>query len=238
MSYNRKNTIIKTIIFQVTTAIIIALISLFLIYYVQGYRVDWKNMSLIQTGVMVLFTDPAPDRIVINGEEQEVDNELALSLTPGHYDVEISKEGFSTWQRSLNVGSEIVASEKDIILFRTNPETTTLLEQKNIDLINAPDTTLVEFAPQELHSNGHEIWVNSNLVTRFSKDATNVKWYPDMAHIMYQMDDEIRIIEATGYNDTLLVKLSSDSLSRFAIGGKGKELYFTDNDLYFKAIIK
>jgi len=195
MSYNRKNTIIKTIIFQVTTAIIIALISLFLIYYVQGYRVDWKNMSLIQTGVMVLFTDPAPDRIVINGEEQEVDNELALSLTPGHYDVEIY-------------------------------------------LINAPDTTLVEFAPQELHSNGHEIWVNSNLVTRFSKDATNVKWYPDMAHIMYQMDDEIRIIEATGYNDTLLVKLSSDSLSRFAIGGKGKELYFTDNDLYFKAIIK
>lgn len=238
MSYNRKNTIVKTIIFQITASIIIILIALFLILYVQGYRVDWNNWKLIQKGVMVLFTEPDPDRIVINGEEQEVDDEFALSLTPGHYEILITKENYSSWTRTLNVGSEIVASQKDIVLFRINPETSELSDQKNIDLINAPDTTLVEFAPEELSSNGHEIWVNGNLVTRFSKDVVSVKWYPDMAHIMYQMDDEIRIIEVSGFNDTLLVKLLSDSPSRFAIGGKGKELYFTDNDLYFKATIK
>ncbi len=238
MGYNRKNTIIKTIIFQVTTAIIIALISLFLIYYVQGYRVDWNEMKLIKTGVVVLFSEPMPDEIIINGEKQEVDDNFAMSLQPGHYDVEINKEGYTTWQRTLNVDSKIVVSQKDIVLFISDATVSELTNQKNIDLINVPDTTLVEFAPEELNTNGHEIWVNGKLVTRFSKDVSNVKWYPDMSHIMYQMDDEIRVIEATGYNDTLLVKLSSSSPSRFAIGGKGKELYFTDNNLYYKATIK
>ena len=238
MHYNRKNTIFRTIIFQVSVTVVIAIIALSLILYVQGYRVDFENMKLIRTGVLVLFTDPKPDNIIINGEDQTVDEKFAKSLLPGHYDVEITKEDFNSWSRTMNVDSEIVASNKDIVLFRSNSITHELTEQKNIDLINVPDTALIEFAPERLSSNGHEIWVNGNLVTRFSKEITAVKWYPDMAHIMYQMDNEIRIVEVSGYNDTLLVKLSSNSPSRFAIGGKGKELYFTDIDLYFQVTIR
>ncbi|OQA02788.1 MAG: hypothetical protein BWY68_00917 [bacterium ADurb.Bin400] len=76
------------------------------------------------------------------------------------------------------------------------------------------------------------------MVARFSKPVIRAMWYPDLEHIVYQQGKQIRVMEKTGLNDTLLVELSSDSPTVFTIGNKGQELYYADNGEYYWTNIK
>ena len=107
-----------------------------------------------------------------------------------------------------------------------------------INYLNSPETPLAENARNKLAYNKYEIWTDDKLVTRFSEPIANVLWHPDYEHILYQENNQIRIIGKDGFNDTILANLLSSSSAKFMIGGQGRELYYIDNGQYKKAIIQ
>src|SRR3990167_8039556 len=110
------------------TALFFTLVLLFcvatpaLILYSLGYRVDWREGKVAQTGGLYGKTAPANAAVSINGKEEKKTDflfgELFLdNLLPGTYRVRIEKEGYKPWQKNLPVQEKQVTEAKNVMLF-------------------------------------------------------------------------------------------------------------------------
>ena len=237
MHNNRVKRLPKIIAGQLIVSAVIIIIASLLILYSQGYKMNWKTFKFYKTGMVLLISDPMPDRISISGIDYEPRTQFSKNFTPGYYDIKISKDLYQDWSRTIYIAPERLDAFKDITLFLKAPKITALADQGKIGFLNSPNEYLAVNSKNDLRFQSHEIWVNNMIVTRLSKPIVSAVWYPDFDHVVYQAGDEIRIIENEGFNDTLLIKLSSDVPSKFAIGNKGRELYYTDNNQYYQAQI-
>jgi len=101
------------------------------VLYSQGYRVDFDNKKLSQTGGLFLKTLPKQAEIYLDGKlEKKTDfffgSALVENLLPKRYLVEVKKEGFYSWTKTLEVKEKQVTDAKNIILFPENIELETL----------------------------------------------------------------------------------------------------------------
>lgn len=238
MTNQRSKRLPKIFLGQFLVAFVILIIALTLIFYAQGWRINFNTLKIYKTGLFLLSSSPIPDKIFIGNNEFNGKKEFTQNLLPGSYKVRALKNGYVEWSREITIKPEMVSYYNNVILIRQDIKVENLVDQSKIIFLNSPDTILVENAKDKLAFNKYEIWTDDRLITRFSEPISNVKWYPDMQHIIFQQGDEIRIIDNGGFNNILLVKLSSAEQTRFQIGGQGQELYFFDNGEYKKAIIK
>ncbi len=93
-----------------------------LILYSQGYRIDLKNRSITQTGGLFLKTQPKKTEVFIEGESRSqtdffFGSVLIENLLPQKYDVEVKKEGYHSWKKTVEINPKEVTEFKDITLF-------------------------------------------------------------------------------------------------------------------------
>jgi len=185
-----------------------------------------------------LESNPKPDQVFINGKEQAVKSSFAINITPGDYNVSVSKAGYQDWSIYLHAESEKLYDFKDVELFLSVPQVSELTEQSKIDYLNSPDSVLAENAAEDLNFNNYEIWIGNKLVTRFSDPISGVKWFPDMKHVIFCKSNAIWSVEDSGSNITKLFDYDSGTQIKFAVGGQGKEIYYYDGNKYFRVRIK
>jgi hypothetical protein len=96
------------------------------ILYSQGYRININAKEgekiLTSTGGIFVKTLPKQVDVYLNGKLAEktdflFGSVLLENLLPGKYDVEISKEGYATWKKTLIVKEREVTEAKGIVLF-------------------------------------------------------------------------------------------------------------------------
>ena len=90
-----------------------------LIMYSIGYRIDWGNLSIIETGIISIDIQPKDATIYISGIK--INKKLPLHLTnrmPGAYALRIEKIGYKTWEKNIDVKSKQTTYIKDINLLR------------------------------------------------------------------------------------------------------------------------
>ena len=135
------------------TALFFSLVLLFstatpaLILYSLGWRIDWKERKVAQTGAFYFRTDPANAAIFINNKTRKKTDFLfgtllIDNLLPGIYDVKIEKEEYGTWQKNLIVREKQVTEAKNVALFPAKISLKTLFDS----VINAwpsPDMSLL-----------------------------------------------------------------------------------------------
>lgn len=236
---NRRTKLLPKIVFgQALFGLAICVIAFTTIFYAEGYRFDVRTLKISRTGVLLLEYLPKEANISINDKNICTSNPCVKNLPSGQYDIEISESGFQDWVLHLNLQSESVNVYKDIVLFRDTIVSTELTDSSKIAILNSPTDVLASNTADRMYYNSHEIWIGDKLLTRLSGNINRAVWYPDMAHIVFQIDDEIRVIETNGKNDILLVKLSQNKLTNFGIGSRGEELYYADNDKNMIAVIR
>lgn len=236
---NRRTKLLPRIIFgQLAVALLICFIALSTIAYAQGYRFDYKHWRFLRTGILVLNYSPNDATPVINNKKICIKYPCVLNLPAGRYDIKVTKDGFYDWSQTSKLDSESVNIFQNIILFKEQAIVTVLADSQKISQISLPVDTLAINVESKLIYNDNEIWVGDQLVTRLSSLIVRAIWYPDLTHIVYQQGNAIRVIEKSGRNDTLLVGLKQTEPTAFAIGNKGQELYFIDQNQYFEAIIR
>ena len=121
------------------TRTILFLICLFLflliapsaILYSQGYRFDFENKKLTQTGGLFLKVLPKQVEVFIDGKlKKKTDfffgSILIENLLPKKYKIEIKKEGYFAWEKNLEIKEKEVTEAKNVILFPENPNFTIL----------------------------------------------------------------------------------------------------------------
>lgn len=239
MNNSRTKQLPRIIISQTIVGLIMFVFAMFILFFAQGYRFNWKSMKVIKTGIIYVVSDPKDAQVYINGKLMEEKTPFSENLTPGKYIAEVRKDGYQPWYSGFKIEEEFVTEFKPIVLFKEDIKIEDLTDKRKIELLNSPiDTLALIKDDNNLSHNDYEIWADNNLVTRFSEPIQKVVWYPDLAHIIYQKGKEIRIIEKNGSNDTLLVTLTQGDSTIFLTNNRGDELYFSDNNQYKVAYLK
>lgn len=238
MNNSRSKRIKSILIGQSLVTIIIFLIASGLVIYSMGYKINLSARKIIKTGMIVISADVKPDRILLNNKEMPLKKDNAFTLEPGHYSLEIFKDGYHDWSANSIVEEELVNYFNNIILFKKNSPLVKLEDQSKIDKFSTPSNDLVENAPKGLSFNDYEIWLDDILLTRFSEKIGSVSWMPGYHHICYQKADALWAIEITGTNNTTLVNLPSSETARYYFGNRGKDLFLSQSGEYFKVEIR
>lgn len=113
------------------------------IAYGRGYRLDFTKTSIKPTGLVAATSDPTGAQVFVNGVLKTATNN-SFAIDPGFYDVQISREGYITWDKKLRVQGEVV-SNANAFLFPTNPSLSPLTTLGIVNPTLSPDGTKVAY---------------------------------------------------------------------------------------------
>ena len=111
----------KTAVFFLACAIFLAAAPS-VVFYTQGYRVNFAKKQIVQTGGLSVKAWPHQAQVYINGKEKKKTDvffgqTFIGNLLPETYSVRVSKEGYSDWQKELDIKEKRVTTAQNIILF-------------------------------------------------------------------------------------------------------------------------
>jgi hypothetical protein len=86
----------------VFVAIGIVIATLVLLYQAYGFGLG-KNGQVIQNGLVFLSSQPNPAKIYLNGKLKNNQTNARVALPAGIYRVELKRDGYRAWQRSIEV---------------------------------------------------------------------------------------------------------------------------------------
>lgn len=118
---------------KIRTGLFILLAVLFLlsapvaVFYSFGWRIDWETKKIIQPGAFYFKIEPKASQIYLNGKSKEktdffFGSAMIDNLLPKKYEVEIKKEGYYDWKKTLEIKEREVTEAKNIVLVPKNPE--------------------------------------------------------------------------------------------------------------------
>jgi len=134
---------ILSIVIPVATVSLIVGISMAVIAFGRGYRLDIGKKSLGTTGLIAATSDPVGATVFVNGKKQTATN-ANINLEPGWYTIAIAKEGYQTWEKSIRVQGEVVA-RADAMLFPSNPSLYAITANGAVNPTLSPDGTKLAF---------------------------------------------------------------------------------------------
>lgn len=111
----------RTILF-LAFLILFLLIAPTAIFYSQGYRIDFDSKKISQTGGLFLKILPKQTEVYLDGKLKEktdffFGSLLIENLLPKEYKIEVKKEGYLTWEKTLAIKEKEVTEAKNIVLF-------------------------------------------------------------------------------------------------------------------------
>ncbi len=98
------------------------ILALGIVLYAQGYGFSWQKKSLVTTGAFYFKSQPKEAQIIINDKPRGETNKFIKRLLPKEYKIEISKQGYHSWQKKLEIKPKLVTAAKNILLIKKNPE--------------------------------------------------------------------------------------------------------------------
>ena len=157
-----------------TILFLICLLSFLLVapsvlFYAKGYRVDFETKRVVQTGGLFLRIWPRNAEVYLNEKLKKktdffFNSVLIQNLLPKKYRIEVKKDGFHPWEKTLTIKGREVVTAKNIILFPKTPVFTILSE------------------------NVEKFWFSPNQKKIILKEANEDSW----SLKLYQLDKEIK----------------------------------------------
>jgi len=226
----------KRIIIFTTVLIGIILGAFLLIKIGQGYRPDFTTKQFRPTGLLIATSTPNQASIYIDGKIAKVKTPSNLNLAPGEYEIEIKKDGFTSWKKKILIEKELVV-KTDAYLFPTFPSLNVMTSTGASKPVISPDGKKVVFAVANFESeekNG--LWV-LNLSDRplgLGRDPLQIlqsaprgrqfeeadyRWSPDSKEILVtlsqgKVNEENFLVEANKLNlSTELIDVTNQLLT-------------------------
>ncbi|HZZ98920.1 MAG TPA: PEGA domain-containing protein [Candidatus Saccharimonadia bacterium] len=132
----------KRFLITFLTAVVIIAGTLVAIQFAKGYRPGQKGI-LQGTGLLAANSFPNGAQVYLNGKlTTATDN--TLNLEPGTYDIQIKKDGYVTWEKSLRIENELV-TQTNAVLFPSAPSLTPLTFTGASNLSVSPDGQKIAF---------------------------------------------------------------------------------------------
>lgn len=147
----------KRLAIFLTVAILVPTTAYFVIKLARGYRPDISTFTLRPTGLLVATSAPDGAQIFIDGKLVSATN-TTISLSPETYEVELKKDGFIPWKKTLKIEKELVA-KTDAYLFPTFPDLRPLTFTGAENPVISPDGQKVAFAVSGASAGKDGLWI-------------------------------------------------------------------------------
>lgn len=114
--------------------------------FARGYRPNFQgtNLTLKATGLLSATSKPKGASVYIDDKLITATDDT-LNLAPGNYLVKIVKDGYLSWQKSVNIKKEIVF-QSDAQLFRSAPDLSPITLSGAINPVISPDYSKIIFS--------------------------------------------------------------------------------------------
>lgn len=213
-----------------TTFIVLSFI---LLVAVAGYRINWLNLSISQTSLVWLKGNEKNVTIYFDGKKISDDLPLRINyVNEGWREVVITKKGYHDWKKSFYADTGQAYEFREIVMFASDAKPEVVTDK---ELIASLGNVIL---PVNISVEDGELLANDRLVSRFSTDPSSFEWYKDGKHILYQIGKEIRVIDTSGDNDLLLVRLENEVATKMRLINGGKYLLYSDGDQVKKVRIR
>ena len=126
----RNARVIATNIFMGVSVIAIVFV---LMLIAMGYRFT-ENGSLKQSGLIQIKSNPRGATVEIDGEEQFSRTDFNKMLSSGGHHIKISKTGYDTWEKTIDIDAGLLTRVEWARLFPINPNTSTVTTFSNLRL--------------------------------------------------------------------------------------------------------
>lgn len=123
--------------------VLVPSVTYFVILFARGFRLDFRQKELHSTGILATSSLPENAQVYINGVLKTATNSN-FNLEPGIYTVEIKKDSFQPWKKTLNVTAEEV-TRASATLFPIIPSLKAITSNGAANPILSPDSTKVAF---------------------------------------------------------------------------------------------
>ncbi len=132
----------RRIIYLIFMAVFFIMLPL-IILSAMGYRFNSKKNVLQKTGIIFLETKPKDVNVYLNGQLVEQSTPVRLkNLLPNKYEVAVSKQGYSAWQKKIDVYQGQTTFLQYVRLFKNNIQPELLMSDEIIDMKKSDDDKL------------------------------------------------------------------------------------------------
>lgn len=229
--------------------------------YSQGYRIDFENKDLVQTGGFYFKIKPKPYKVYLNDELKKesglLSNRIFLkNIFPKTYNIKIIKEEYFPWEKNLPVKEGLVTEAKSIILFPKNFDFSVVSREVK-DFFFSSDqkkTILIKYNQDEeylemlnLKEDTQKTVLHSSSLNYSKIQFLNVEWGPENKKILLETEvqeenkyfilhldeDQAKIFPLNYLNGARKISLSPDESPEviFLKDAKGTTSLFKSNYL-------
>jgi len=202
-----------------------------------GYRIDFQNKKLVQTGGIFVKTQPKKAKVFLNGEFINFTDFLSGSffiknLLPGTYSLEIQNDGYGSWSKNLLIEEKMVTEAKEIILL-PNQIPSLILDQKVSDFYSSPslkkilvlknDEKNTNFYLNEISENPKKLIVLAEFIFNINSSFKSVKgvfWNENEEKIIVNSNKGFYLLETIGNKKSKLVLNPNIKIVGFASENK------------------
>ena len=204
--------------FLITASVLLFLVvgTFVAIKWAEGYRLNLSQQTIEGTGLLVANSQPQGASVYLNDKLATATNDT-LHLNPGSYRVKLEKDGYHTWEKTLDIENELV-TQTNARLFPSVPNLSALTVNGASQPAPSPDGNKIAFkVASSSAATKHGIWVvslndsplrlSSNAIL-IAQDTNVVKfseaqlfWSPNSNEILaYFNDNQAYLLNATTLN--------------------------------------
>lgn len=211
----------RRLIIPLASLAILATGTFLAIKFAQGYRPDLTSGKNIKgTGLLVANSFPSGAQVFLNNNLTTATDDT-LNLPPGEYQIEIKKDGFNPWKKTLKLEAELV-TQTNATLFPSVPTLRPLTFTGALNPLSSPNGQKLAYLVTTASTptqNG--LWVvDLNPTTPFirsqqprqvsrifwSSDLPRLTWSPDSSQILAHLNTNNYLLDATKFNDLAQLK--------------------------------
>lgn len=127
---------------SLAVTITILVVGLATIFWARGFKPDLKNGRIGRTGLIVANSIPTGAQVYLNDRLTSATDTSIAYLDPGSYKVKIQKDGYSVWEKQIEVRADL-ATEIKAVLFPTAPQISPLTLTGAANPTLSPDNTKI-----------------------------------------------------------------------------------------------
>ncbi len=215
----------KQILLSVAVLILLVSVTTLAILYGKGYRLGFPKgePKVSKTGILHVTSIPVGGQVYIDGHLTTAANNT-INLTPGKYNVKITKDGYSDWQKDIEIQKEVVINA-DALLFPKAPTLQSISTLGIESLLIDPSKTKLAFkiASQSAKRNGiyvldmtsrtFPVLAGQSGSTQVVDDTTDefsqahISWSPDGKQLLASISGAVNtttyyLLKADSFNET------------------------------------
>jgi len=221
--------------------ILFLLIAPSIILYSQGYRIDFKNKKITQTGGLFLKVFPKNVDIYLDRKlKKRTDfffgSVLIENLLPKKHQIKISKEGYHHWEKNLEIEEKKVTEVKNVILFLKNPNFSILTKEIENFWISPDKKKLILYEINELGWNLKSYDFKKNIKSHLLNEIDVYQKGADLINLNFSEDSKEIYLEVLIKKEKKLFSLNLNKIPLFLTEKKSLKQIKEENIIVSKKI--